>query len=119
MKNNEEVLQQFQEDEPDGLEKMRQLFAKGVRENSDGLMIGFQGNTVVGMRRPSLSPVPNLYEMSNFASSLMSLSEREMRQIEFVYYTSEPMLWFLGRKLKNLTMKEKLLFISHIPSLKI
>ena len=68
--------------------------------------------------RPIISPVPQEFEGSMFASSLMSLSDYQNRFKEIVE-PCEPLLTFTSGKIRKTTFKQRALANSHIPGLRI
>ena len=68
--------------------------------------------------RPAISPVPNENEESIFASSLMSMSDYQIKFKEN-FYDYEPMLTFTRGFQRKLNFEQKTLIKSHIPGLRL
>lgn len=84
-------------------------------------------NSVYGMNslmnfhessRQLISPVPNEFEGSLFASSLMSMSDYQI-EVTNEDSLSETFIYFLRHKWRKLEISKKCFFLSHIPSIRI
>lgn len=103
-------------------EKMKEILANINREGSDSMMNSLynQGSGIMfgESSRALISPVPNEYEGTAFASSLMSLSDYQVKVTE-IRDEDESFLNFIRSKHKNLTFMQRIIFGSHIPGLRI
>lgn len=103
-------------------ERMKEMFNNFNKEQPESMMNSLynQGSGIWygESSRALISPVPNDYDGTAFASSLMSLSDYQVKVTD-IRDDNSPFLNFIKSKYKNLSFMKRVVIGSHIPGINI